>query len=123
MDKLSPADLLELTILSESVIDYQLELWLTVSFATIVACFAGRNLLSNKMRWIVSSLYLLATIAVVSRIYYLVLDLWAYSNALVSLGIDSNIPIAMSVARITLFIAGTGTTIYFVHHGSKDKNT
>ena len=36
MNELEPASLLELILLTESAIDYQIEFWLTVSFATIV---------------------------------------------------------------------------------------
>ncbi len=81
MDKLDSASLLELILLSESSIDYQVEFWLTVSFATIIASFAARRLLNRKMRWMISFLYLTATFVFASRWYYNSLDISEFTQA------------------------------------------
>ena len=120
MDKLDPASLLELVLLSEASIDYQVESWLTVSFAIIVASFAARHVLTAKMRWIISSLYVIATCVFVSRWYYNGIDITAFTEALVSQGLESPLPHLTSLSRIILIAFGTFTTLYFVHSSSRD---
>ncbi len=63
------AEIRELILLSEASIDYQIQFWLTVTFATIVASFAARNLLAPKLRALITSLYLTATFVFASRWY------------------------------------------------------
>ena len=43
MDQLSPGELYELILLGEASIDSQFQLWLTCTFATIVASVAARQ--------------------------------------------------------------------------------
>jgi len=115
MDQLSPGELLELILLSEASIDLQVQLWLTATFATIVASFAARHQLTPKMRWIVSFLYVLATFVFASRWYYEVGDLLAYTEALAKAGIDNPMPFATGLSRIVLMSFGTLATLYFIH--------
>ena len=114
MEQLSPGELLELIVLGEASIDVQFQRWLTSTFATIVASFAGRHLLTTKMRWIVSVLYVLATFVFVSRWYYDGVDLFAYRVLLTQAGIDDPIPIATLLSRLVLILSGTLATLYFV---------
>lgn len=120
MDKLDPASLLELVLLSEASIDYQVESWLTVSFAIIVASFAVRHVLTTKMRWIISFLYIIATSLFVSRWYYNGIDIGVFTEALVLQGFESPLPHLTRLSRIVLIAFGSFTTLYFVHAGSRD---
>ena len=82
MDRLTVKDLLELVLASEQFIDSQIEFWLTVTFATIVASFAGDAYLTKSTRIIVSVLYILATILFMSRWIYEAQDLFIYMDEL-----------------------------------------
>ena len=115
MDSLTSAELLELLLLSEAAVDYQVEFWLTVSFATIVASFAARHLLTKKIRWLVSFLYLASTFVFVSRWYYNAFDALVYNEVLVSRGIEMPVGYVSGVARMILFLAGTLATVYFLN--------
>ncbi len=115
MDSLTSAELLELLLLSEAAVDYQVEFWLTVSFATIVASFAARHLLTKKMRWLVSFLYLASTFVFVSRWYYNAYDALIYNEVLTSRGIEMPVGYVSGVARMILFAAGTLATVYFLN--------
>lgn len=70
MDSVTTGEILELMLIHEQFIDEQLEFWLTVSFATIVASFAGRDYMTKANRNIVIVLYLIATVVFVSRWFY-----------------------------------------------------
>ena len=113
----SIAELLELILLSESSIDSQIQFWLTTTFATIVASFAGRNLLDKRMRFIVSALYLSATFVFASRWYYDVVDISQYQDMLAVLGYESTPPLATAVGRMFLMATGTLATMFFVRFG------
>jgi hypothetical protein len=121
MNELEPANLLELILLTESAIDYQIEFWLTVSFATIVGCFAGRALLTKQMRWIVAVLYLVATALFASRWLYNTRDVLAFTDALVKQGVQSPTPWWTGFIRIVLMVFGTIATIYFILYSSDKK--
>lgn len=121
MENLDSASLLELILMSEASIDYQVEFWLTVTFATIVASFAARKLLSKIMRSIISALYVMATFVFVSRWYYSALDIFAFTEALASQGIESSPAFGTALARMVLMGFGTFTTLYFVNFSTKGR--
>ena len=118
MEQLSPAELLELIVLHESVIDSQLQFWMTATFAIVVATFAARDVLTHRMRLIVSGLYLVATFVFASRWLYEVLDILVFATALSDVGITLPVPWATIVGRIVLMSFGTLVTLYFVIVGS-----
>ncbi len=123
MEQLSPAELLEFIMLHESVIDSQLQFWMTATFAIVVASFAARDVLTHRMRLIVSGLYLVATFVFASRWLYEVLDILVYATALSDVGITMPAPLATIVGRIVLMSFGTLVTVYFVIVGSKRQAT
>ena len=115
MNDIEPAALLELIILSEAAVDYQVEFWLSVSFATVVASFAARHLLTRRMRWLISGLYLIATFVFVTRWQTSAFDALAYVDALKSHGIELPVGYLSGFGRMALFATGTLATIYFLH--------
>ena len=115
MGSVTTTDILELILASEQFIDDQIEFWLTVMFATIVASFAGDRLLTVRNRIIVSVLYLLATILFMSRWYYEYLDLTLYFEILVSRDVSLEEPVITIFSRVVLVVAGTLAMLYFVN--------
>ena len=115
MEQLSAAELLELIVLGEASIDVQFQLWLTSTFATIVASFAGRHLLTTKMRWVVTVLYLLATFVFASRAYYDAGNITLYREMLTQVGFENATPVATVVSRVALMLCGMLATVYFLH--------
>jgi hypothetical protein len=115
MDQLSPGELYELVLLGEASIDSQFQLWLTCTFATIVASFVARHHLTQAMRWIVSALYLLATFVYVSRWYYDATVIFTHRDALGQAGIEHPSVTVTLVARAVTMLFGTFATLYFVH--------
>ena len=116
------AELLELILMSESSIDIQAQFWITVTFATIVASYAARESLSNKLRALVSTLYLIATVVFASRWYYEVLDILIYEEMLRELGYENNTPILTGISRIALMLVGTVSTICFIYFGKRESD-
>ncbi|REL29985.1 hypothetical protein [Thalassotalea euphylliae] len=115
MEALTVHDAVQLIRLNEDAISTQFQVWLTITFSTIVATFAGRSLLTRKTKWLVTLLYLLASMATLSSSIYL-----AESNARIVSTVEGlsslfSPPIFAGTAYLSLFIAGITTTVYFIH--------
>jgi ABC-type transport system involved in cytochrome c biogenesis permease subunit len=115
MDQFSPAELLELLYIRESVIDTQFQYWITITFAVIAAGFVAGKRLNKRLRRVVASLYLLATVVLVSRWYYAgVVDVAQLSGQLQELGVSFNIPWVTIIARVVLIAFGTSAALIFL---------
>ncbi len=115
MEALSVAEALELIRLNEEAMSTHFETWLTITFATIVSVFVGRNIINGSIKWLVTLLYLLASLMVIALSIYL-----AESNArlvadLAARGVDVVGPVFAGLVALLLFVSGVGTTVYFIH--------
>ncbi len=115
MEELTVAEILELIRVNEEAMVIQFQTWLTITFATIVAVFAGRNLLTGLMRWLVTMLYLLASLAVTALSIYLAENNALLVTILASRDVAVAAPVFAGTTSFVLFLAGVGTTVYFIH--------
>ncbi|GGW74923.1 hypothetical protein [Alteromonas halophila] len=115
MNTLTIAELLELIRVNEEAMVTQFETWLTITFATIVAMFAGSNLLTRLMRWLVTLLYLLASLSVMALSIYFAESNAQLTQQLESRGVTVVAPVFAASVFFVLFIAGVLTTVYFIH--------
>ena len=67
MDQVSVAELIELLQNESASIDMQFQLWITITSAVIIASFAARDKLSLWLKLFISSMYILAVIALMVR--------------------------------------------------------
>jgi len=123
LDGLSTSEILQLMIEHEQFIDSQVEFWLTVTFATIVASFVGKSVFTKTMRRVATVLYLVASAVFISRMIYEAQDLIGYIKVLEPRGVLIDPPYITAVARYILIILGVSATIYFVNFSQKgDEN-
>lgn len=115
MEELTVAEILELIRINEEAMVIQFQTWLTITFATIVAVFAGRRLLTGLMRWLVTTLYLLASLAVTALSIYLAENNALLTTILASRDVAVAAPVFAGITSFVLFLAGVGTTVYFIH--------
>jgi hypothetical protein len=115
LDSLSTSEILQLIIEHEQFIDSQVEFWLTVTFATIVASFVGSSALTKTMRRIATVLYLVASVLFVSRMIYEGQDLIGYLDVLEPRGVLIEPPYITVIARSILIILGVLATVYFIN--------
>lgn len=115
MDTLTVAEILELIRVNEEAMVKQFETWLTITFATIVAVFAGRHLLSRLMRWLVTLLYLLASLSVTAMSLYLAENNAQLTRLLEDRGVTLVAPVFAGSVFFILFLVGVLTTVYFIH--------
>ncbi len=119
MDGVSTSEILQLIIEHEQFIDSQVEFWLTVIFATMVASFVGSSALTTTMRRIATVLYLVASVVFVSRMLYEGQDLTGYIEVLEPRGVLIEPPYITVIARYILIILGVSATVYFVNFSQK----
>jgi hypothetical protein len=115
MEELTIAESMELIRINEEAMVMQFQTWLTITFATIVAVFAGRHLLTQLIRWLVTMLYLLASLSVAAMSIYL-----AENNAQITAMLEArelavSAPVFAGSVFFVLFLAGAVTTVYFIH--------
>ena len=67
MDQVSVAELIELLQNESASIDMQFQLWITITSAVIIACFAARDNLSLWLKLFIASMYTLAVITLMVR--------------------------------------------------------
>jgi hypothetical protein len=115
MEALTVAEAIELIRINEEAMATQFQTWLTITFASIVAVFAGRKLLNNLMRWLITLLYLLASLSVAAMSIYLAESNAQLTVVLASRGVTLAAPIFAGSVFFALFLAGVGTTVYFIH--------
>lgn len=115
MDSLTVAEAMELIRVNEEALSMQFQTWLTITFATIVAVFAGRHLLTKVMKWLVTLLYLLSSLSLIAMSIYLAESNARLTAALADHGVIEPAPIFAAVVFLLLFLAGVGTTVYFIH--------
>ena len=115
MNELTVYEAIELIRTNEEAISTQFQVWLTITFSTIVAVFAGRKLLTRKIKWLVTMLYMLASVAIAASSIYLAESNAQLTNLLVEKGAHVPAPVFAGAAFFILFMAGVMTTVYFIH--------
>jgi hypothetical protein len=116
MDQYSPAELSELYLQAQTLLDTQFQYWMTVSFAVVVAAFVAGDRLSRRLRYVVTTLYAIATLVVFSRAWLagsqslaIVTDLEERGAGLFNLSGGGAIG-----GRILLFVIGSISVVYFL---------
>ncbi len=123
MEGLTVAEAMELIRINEEAIAIQFQTWLTITFATIVAIFAGRNLLTPLMRWLVTLLYLLASLSVAAMSIYLAEGNARLIAALTARDVAVATPAFAGIVFFVLFLVGVATSVYFIHMTPDDQHT
>ena len=119
MDQLSNYEIMTLIRMSEEAVTTQFQVWLTITFSTIVAVFAGRSVLTKSIKWLVTMLYSLASLATVASGLYLAEGNAQLTHLLSTRDVAIAAPTFASAVYFALFFAGYATTLYFIHMSSK----
>ena len=123
MEELSLVQILELIRVNEAAIVTQFQTWLTITFATIVAVFAGKELLSFHIKWLITGLYLSASITITGICIYLAESNVVFTSLLQLRNVEIASPLFASIALFVLVLVGIATTCYFIHMQSIESNT
>ncbi len=115
MEQYSPAELSELFLQAQALIDTQLQYWMSITFAVVVAGFVAGKRLTLRLRCIVGVLYALATFTLLIRTMTTGADAVAIANTLQESGsIIFHTRWSIVWSRILSFGLGTIAALYFL---------
>jgi hypothetical protein len=120
MESLQVFEAIELIRINESAMRELFEVWLSITFATIVASFAGREQLTKVMRRLGGCLYVLATFTMVSAWINYADSNFQLAAVLATKGAVQAVPWITGTGYISLVALGVVTTLYFIFYGSNN---
>jgi uncharacterized membrane protein YedE/YeeE len=101
-------------------VNAQFELWLTITFAVIIASYLAGHRLARSLQYLMAALYS----AVSVLLYLMLLRAVQFSQQFDALTVgefsESNVVLAIAVLRTSVWILGTIATIVFIFKGQKD---
>jgi len=116
---MNTAEIYELILMQRSSIDTQFQVWITITFATIVASFTSKEELRTKYKIFVSLLYIIATVTLASRWYYDAIETISLIEALDKEQIELWVPKVTIISRSLLMILGSIGTLIFIFSSHK----
>ena len=118
-EELTNEELIQLYDVVTGSINAQFELWITITFAVIIASYLAGHRLARSLQYIIATLYT----AVSVLLYLMLLGAVQFSQQFdLNLGAssESNVVLSVVVLRTVVWILGTIATIVFVFKGHKD---
>jgi hypothetical protein len=117
--ELTNEELIQLYDVVTGSVNAQFELWITITFAVIIASYLAGHRLARSLQYIIATLYT----AVSLLLYLMLLSAVQFSQQFdLNLGVssESKVVLAVVVLRTVVWILGTIATIVFVFKGHKD---
>jgi hypothetical protein len=119
-EKLTNEEVIQLYDVVTGGVSAQFELWITITFAVIIASYIAGHRLAKSLQYLIATLYT----AVSVLLFLMLLGAVQFSQQFdgLNLGISSgsNLAVAVAVLRIAVWILGTIATIVFIFKGHKD---
>lgn len=119
-EELTNEELIQLYDVVTSSVNAQFELWLTITFAVIIASYLAGHRLASSLQYLIATLY--AAVSVL--LFLMLLGAVQFSQQFDTLNLgassESNVVLAIVVLRISVWILGTIATIVFIFKGHKD---
>ena len=119
-EELTNEELIQLYDVVTSGVNAQFELWITITFAVIIASYLAGHRLARSLQYIIATLYT----AVSVLLFLMLLAAVQFSQQFDALNLgassESNLVLAIVVLRVSVWILGTIATILFIFKGHKD---
>jgi len=98
----------------------QFELWITITFAVIIASYLAGHRLAKSLQYLIATLYM----AVSVLLFLMLLSAVQFSQQFDALNLgassENKLVLAVVVLRVAVWILGTIATIVFIFKGHKD---
>jgi hypothetical protein len=108
------SDLIGLMLVLRESMDMQIQFWISVTFAVVVASVSASKRLSFRLRMLSALLYLVATAAFISRWYHDYNEMQAFLNLINSRGLEFEALQIPAALRMALIGIGTFSTVIFL---------
>ena len=117
-EELTNEELIQLYDVVTSSVSAQFELWVTITFAVIIASYLAGHRLARSLQYLIAVLYT----AVSVLLFLMLLGAVQFSQQFdLDLGAssDSSVVLAVVVLRVAVWILGSVATIVFIFKGHK----
>lgn len=123
-ESLSQAEIYQILFSALSTVDSILQIWLTITFAVLVAAFLAGKRINHFMYVLIAALYGLASIVLITRFISAAALMFHFQSLLVMSGykpwpVPSLIGEIIGAGTAFLFLGGTIGTIWFAHSTRK----
>lgn len=118
-EDLNNEELIQLYEVVTGSVNAQFELWLTITFAVIIASYLAGHRLVKSLQYLIATLYT----AVSVLLFLMLVGAIQFSQQFdQQLGVasESNLILAIVVLRTAVWVLGTIATIVFIFKGHKD---
>ena len=119
-EELNNEELIQLYDVVTGGVNAQFELWITITFAVIIASYLAGHRLAKSLQYLIATLYM----AVSVLLFLMLLGAVQFSQQFNALNLGassgSNLVLAIVVLRVAVWILGTIATIVFIFKGHKD---
>lgn len=116
MDEFTAFELSQLYLQTISMAESEFWYWTSITFAVVVAAYVAGQRLGRKIRYVMATLYLLATVHLCFKLAGLIFSADNMSSVLVESGVltlPSFGPLTF-VSRVLVLAVGTLATVYFL---------
>ena len=118
--KLTNEEIIQLYDVVTGGVSAQFELWITITFAVIIASYLAGHRLAKSLQYLIAGLYT----AVSALLFLMLLSAVQFSQQFdgqnLGASSESNLVLAIIVLRIAVWMLGTIATIVFIFKGHKD---
>jgi uncharacterized membrane protein AbrB (regulator of aidB expression) len=112
-EELTNEELIQLYEVVTGSVNAQFELWLTITFAVIIASYIAGHRLAKPLQYLMATLYT----AVSVLLYLMLVGAVQFSQQFDALTFGSNVARTIVVLRTSVWILGTIATIVFIFKG------
>ena len=121
-EDLDNEELIQLYEVATGSIKAQFELWLTITFAVIIASYLAGHRLAKSLQYLIATLY-----SAVSVLLFLMLvgaiQFSQQFDQQLGVASESSLVLAIVVLRTAVWVLGTIATIVFIFKGHKDDSS
>ena len=120
LEQLTNEELIQLYAVVTTSVNAQFELWLTITFAVIIASYLAGHRLARSLQYVMATLYT----AVSVLLYLMLVGAVQFSQQFDALNLgassENNLVLAIVVLRTLVWMLGTIATIVFIFKGHKN---
>ena len=119
-EQLTNEEVIQLYDVVAGVVSAQFDLWITITFAVIIASYIAGHRLAKSLQYLIATLYTAVSVLLFLMLFGAVQFSQQFDGLNLGIASGSNLAIAVALLRIAVWILGTIATIVFIFKGHKD---
>ena len=119
-EELSNEELIQLYDVVTGSVNAQFELWLTITFAVIIASYLAGHRLAKSLQYLIATLYSAVSVLLFLMLLGAVQFSQQFDELVIGASSESSVVLAIVVLRTSVWVLGSIATIVFIFKGHKD---